>query len=343
MNELSSANRLALAESLRGLREQVAEAVTEEFFQRHPDWLDRYGERGRRHGVEDARFHMDFLAGAVEAGSTQPFADYARWTVRVLRGRGIEPGFVAENLEQIAQALLPHLQEGEQAHVARLVGVACAAAREEPAPRAGLAGDDQLALTRSLFLQAILHGQRQAACNIAAEAARAGHPVVDVYVDVLQESLYEVGRLWEENRITVATEHMATAIVQFVLAHLYPLLPTSPEKGRKAVITGVEGELHQVGANMLADFLEANGWNVRFLGTNMPHAGILTAVEEHQADVVGVSVTMLFNLPKVRRLVGEVRQKLASRAPRVLVSAAGRFARYRLLPKKSGPMASGPT
>jgi hypothetical protein len=74
MSELTAAGRLALARTLRGLRERVAESVTDEFFARHPDWLARYGEAGRRHGAADARFHMDFLAGAVEAGSPLPFA-----------------------------------------------------------------------------------------------------------------------------------------------------------------------------------------------------------------------------------------------------------------------------
>ena len=83
----------------------------------------------------------------------------------------------------------------------------------------------RLALTRNLFLQALLQGQRKPACTIALEAVREGHPVIEVYAEVLGESLHEVGRLWESNRITVAAEHTATAIVQFVLAQLYPLLP----------------------------------------------------------------------------------------------------------------------
>ena len=115
-------------------------------------------------------------------------------------------------------------------------------------------------------------------------------------------------RRWEANEITVAQEHTATAIAQYVLALLYERLRPEEIRRGKAVITGVEGELHQVGANMVADALEADGWDVRFLGTNMPHEGILKVVQEHEADVVGISATMLFNLPNVRRLVAEVKQ-----------------------------------
>jgi methanogenic corrinoid protein MtbC1 len=144
----------------------------------------------------------------------------------------------------------------------------------------------ELSRVQALYLQAILHGQRQAAAGIAVEAVRQGCSVPDVYADVLQESMYEVGRLWETNRITVAQEHMATAITQYVIAQLYPLIQSAqPPRGRM-VITGVEGEQHQVGPNMVADVLESAGWDVRFLGTDTPAAGVLQAVEKHRADVL---------------------------------------------------------
>ena len=103
------------------------------------------------------------------------------------------------------------------------------------------------------------------------ELLREGHPVLDVYLGVFQESLYQVGRLWESNVITVAEEHMATAITQFVLGQTYSQLPAPGDRRGNVVLTGVAGELHQVGANMVADVLESQGFDVRFLGTNMPH------------------------------------------------------------------------
>ena len=108
----------------------------------------------------------------------------------------------------------------------------------------------ELDLTRRLFTQAILGGQRQPALTIALDALQRGAGVLDVYVGVVQESLHEVGRLWEANRISVADEHMATAIAQYVLSHLYGRIPPCAESRGGAVVTGVEGELHQIGANM---------------------------------------------------------------------------------------------
>jgi methanogenic corrinoid protein MtbC1 len=293
---------------MREFRQQIAQEVTQEFLVRHPDWISRYGNAARLRGIEDALFHQDYLAAAIEAGEASAFGEYLRWTAGVLNARGIGPHFLRENVEQIARQLELRLPPPAAAEVGEFVkaGIGIGLA-DRPAvpPRATDPG--KLGDTRALYLRAILLGQRQTAAGIAVEAVRQGHTVVDVLADVLQESMYEVGRLWETNRITVAQEHMATAITQQVIARLYPLItPMQPPRG-KMVITGVEGEHHQVGPNMVADALESAGWDVRFLGTNTPIAGVLQAVEEHGASVLGISATMLFNIPAVRRLMTAAR------------------------------------
>jgi MerR family transcriptional regulator, light-induced transcriptional regulator len=300
--------RADLAARLREIRREVAEKVTEEFLLRHPDWVTRYGERARRFGIEDAIYHLDFLAAAVETGEILAFASYLRWTAGMLESRGIAPGFLHENIEQIAAELGQRLPAALAPEMAEFIESGRQAARAGAAPvtySRGAAGP--LSEVQALYLQAILHGHRQAAVGIATECMRQGHGVADIFADVLQESMYAVGRLWESNRITVAQEHLATAVTQYVVAHLYPLIPTAPNPSGRMVITGVEGEQHQLGPNMVADVLESTGWDVQFLGTNTPLAGVLQAIGEHRASVLGISATMLFNLPNVRRLIEQGR------------------------------------
>jgi MerR family transcriptional regulator, light-induced transcriptional regulator len=322
MEQMTLSMRSGVAEKLRRAKQTIAEDVTEEFLRRHPDWLERYGERARTYGIEDAIFHVEFLAGAIEGGPPAGFADYARWTAGMLAARKIEPRFLAENLEQVGAAARRVVSEDEHQLVQRFVRAGASAAAETPDRPDTLASESGLALTQSLFLRAILQGQRRAAANVALEALSAGHSLQDIYVDVFQESLYEVGRRWETNQITVAEEHMATAIVQYVLAQVYERMEApSAERGR-VVLTGVQGEQHQVGANMVADALEADGWDVRFLGANVPHPTILKAIEDHDADVVGISATMLFNVPQVVRLVNDVRSRMGAERPRIILGGA---------------------
>jgi methanogenic corrinoid protein MtbC1 len=322
----SVSERFRLAQKLVSVKQEVAQAITDEFFLTRPEWAVRYGERGRQFCTADACFHVEFLAGAIEAGSPEAFGDYSRWTAGMLGARGIPAHTLDENLAQLEKQLSVVLLPEEHAAVLTFLTRGREACREPEPASDGLPSGDGLGLTRQVFLTAILSGQRQAALNIVEEALRAGHSHVDIYVNVFTESLHRVGKLWERNKISVAQEHIATSITQYAIAIIYPrLVPAAFHRGTM-VVTGVSGELHQIGANLVADAMEANGWTVRFLGTNLPHSSVLAAVEESSADVLCISTTIVANLPSVRELVGTVRSKLSERAPKIVLGGAA----YRL-------------
>lgn len=184
--------------------------------------------------------------------------------------------------------------------------------------------DSRITVLRTDYLHEILSARRTRALELVLAAHQAGYPVVDIYMNVFQEALYEIGRLWETNRISVADEHMATAITQYVMANLYQYLDVTGIQRGKFVMTGVEGELHQVGANMVADVLEADGWNVMFLGTNVPADGVIQSIREHGADLVGISSTMVCNIPKVITLVEATRAECGASVNIILGGGAFR-------------------
>lgn len=179
-------------------------------------------------------------------------------------------------------------------------------------------GADPTALQQE-YLEQILAGRRKLALELIMDSYRSGYPIPGIYMDIFQEALYEVGRLWETNQITVADEHMGTAITQYVMSNLYQHLDTTGARRGKAVLTGVQGELHQVGANMVSDVLESDGWEVVFLGTNSPPEDVLRTLRQHGADLFGISSTMQFNIPKVIDLVDRVKAEFGAKAPRVLL------------------------
>jgi MerR family transcriptional regulator, light-induced transcriptional regulator len=306
-----------LADIVRQLSRAIATQVTDAFLERHPDWQVRYGARATTAGVQDAEYHLAFLAGAVEAGAPHAFGTYARWAAGVLAARGIRGQFLAENLEQLEQALAARLGAARAGALGPYFRGALDALSNGPAapPHA------RLSLTADVFLQSILTGQRHAAVGIAREALRNGLTIEDLYVDVLQPALYTVGARWEGNQLTVAQEHIATAIVQYVMAQVYEAPDVrEPAKGA-VVLTGIEGELHNIGAVMVGDLLESCGWQVRFLGSNLPSASILAAIRDAVPSHVAISATMLFNVPVVRQLIEAIRAEFADRV-RILVGGA---------------------
>jgi methylmalonyl-CoA mutase cobalamin-binding domain/chain len=117
----------------------------------------------------------------------------------------------------------------------------------------------------------------------------------------------EVGRLWQMNRVSVAHEHFCTAATQMIISQLYPRIFSSRRVGRSLVATCISGELHEIGARMVSDFLELEGWDTYYLGANTPTEGIVQMVKERNAHVVAVSATMTYHISAVANLVDAVR------------------------------------
>lgn len=169
--------KTTVAKRLGALRRSVAESVTAEFFKRHPDWADRYGDRGRELGIQDALFHLSFLAGALAGGDPEAFGEYAAWTRRVLEARGISAPFLQENLEQIEAALLSALPPEDHEGVRAAFRAGYAACGRPPAGEEGRdeRAPGELGDTARVYLQAILRGDRQAAsCRSSGSISRTG-------------------------------------------------------------------------------------------------------------------------------------------------------------------------
>lgn len=327
MKNLHTHDRHRLAEKLKRLERDIVEMMTAAFFERHPE-TEAYGESGKIQCATDTRYHLTFLSTAIEFGTVETFRQYIRWTTHVLQSRNIPHHVLQEFLVQISQCLDPHLSDSEKILVrAHLLDAPLkpASSNDHVKPHSS----SPLTLHQEVFLQALLAGNRHAARTVALEAVSNNYPLTDIYVELFQESLYEIGRLWESNQISVAQEHVATAITQYVMANVFTSVqPAQPLQG-KGIVTGVEGELHQVGANMVADLLEMHGWDVRFLGVNIPHQSILHLVKDFQPHIVGISATMVLKVPIVRGLIKEIRGLfLGTAAPRILVGGSA----FRSLP-----------
>ena len=148
---------------------------------------------------------------------------------------------------------------------------------------------------------------------------------------MLQPTLYEIGRQWSLARISVAQEHLATAATQSAMARLSESLFEGPRRVRSgtAVVACVSDELHAVGGRMVADFLEADGWQVVFLGQLTPGHDLAALVAEHGAEVVALSAALPERVPRVAEVCAALRA--LDPAPYVLVGgqAFGGSARAR--------------
>lgn len=157
---------------------------------------------------------------------------------------------------------------------------------------------------REQYLDALLAADATAARAVVDTALALGVPTGAVYLEVIGPAMEEVGRRWEAAEITVADEHLATAITQGVLAGLAMHLPrtSSSAAGRVAVTGSGPGDDHGIGSRVVADFLAAAGWKVLDLGANTPAEGFAQIAARHDARVVAVSTSLSQHLDGVRRV-----------------------------------------
>lgn len=177
-----------------------------------------------------------------------------------------------------------------------------------------------LANKRDQYIQQQLRGDRRAALHFIEAALQEGASVDEVRCRIVQDAQREIGRLWQEDRITIAQEHMATAISQLALAHLFQRSEFNRRVGRKVLVACVPGEHHEFPARLLADTLEIHGYDVRFLGADVPLDALSHSIVTENPDVVALSMTMLFHLPALREAVSAVR---ALKHPQMLIAIGG--------------------
>jgi methanogenic corrinoid protein MtbC1 len=163
----------------------------------------------------------------------------------------------------------------------------------------------------SAYLAAQLVGNRRAALSVIDQALDLGVSPVDLQLSVIQEAQRRIGQLWQEDRITIAQEHMATAISQVALARVYQSAKASPPNGKKVVVACVNGELHDFPARLVSDALDLAGYETRFLGADVPTSSLLEVIAKEQPDLVALSVTMTFNVLSLKTAVEEIRRATA--------------------------------
>lgn len=158
------------------------------------------------------------------------------------------------------------------------------------------------------------------ACLMAPDARRAraiiedgleaGLSAATLYLHVIDPAMREVGRLWETAQASVAQEHLATQITQSVIATLGLQLDgeASVGAGRLAIVASSPGERHALGGQMVADFLESQGWTALALGPDTPVEALVGFARSQHAELVALSTALTRNLLSVTRTCGLLRK-----------------------------------
>lgn len=159
------------------------------------------------------------------------------------------------------------------------------------------------------YLAALLAGDRAGCTNIVQELNNADITLKDLYLNLFQRSLYRTGELWEQHKVSVSVEHLATAITERLLTLVEPKIFSGQYRDQSVIVACVADEYHQIGARMVADLFELHGWRGYFLGANTPVQDLLNMIEEKKPALIALSLSIYSNLPALIKALDTIRSK----------------------------------
>lgn len=174
------------------------------------------------------------------------------------------------------------------------------------------------------FLNFLIAGNRSKSSEVVFNLLINGVAVEDIYENVIKKALYDIGGMWECGKISVATEHLASAVVETILNELYLKVISNNRINKTVVAACVEKEFHQIGIKMVADVFEMNGWNAFFLGANVPTNDLISFIGDVNPDLIALSLTFCSNLLKIETII----QSLRGVFPELLILVGGQAFRY---------------
>jgi methanogenic corrinoid protein MtbC1 len=297
----------------------LAEEIVKKQFKSQGEFNKYYGESEFKKYIEDTEYSLSYLFEAIDASSPDLFADYITWEKIFLVNLGIPEERLKERLEVMEDVIIKNLPPGKSSVAIKYIeeGIDNLAA---PSRYISFINEDKpLVKLLEQYLKLLLDGNRHSAGKMIIEAVDNGISVKDIYLHVFQSSLYEIGRLWQENKITVAQEHYCSAATQLIMSQLYPYISMSQKTGKVLVATSVSKELHEIGVRMVADFFEMDGWNTFYLGANTPTESIIETIISKRADLVLISATISSHMGIVMDLIRIVRSCIECRDPKIIV------------------------
>ena len=299
-------------------QEDLARKIVERHWKLRPALEQRYGKKGMARCLEDAAYHLRYLSEGVGAGEPDLFVHYATWAKTMLVPRNIPVEDLVENLEMMLDVLGTELPTSMQIPAVDYVKSAIRSLKLPTHNPSFLDPSQSLAELSNQYLRALLRYDRHSASALILAAVENKVSIKEIYCQIFERCQYEIGRLWQLNDVSVAQEHYCTASTQLIMSQLYPHIFRSDRPSRGTIVAAcVTGELHEIGARMLCDLLELEGWNTIYLGANVPSAGIVDVLRDNHSNTLAVSASMTFHIPAVRELIAAVR--LASPATRILV------------------------
>ena len=158
---------------------------------------------------------------------------------------------------------------------------------------------------------AVLKGNRNGIVKITNEALESGEKPAELLNQVLLPAINQVGEYFDQGKYFLPQLIASAEAMKNSIEVLEPLLQTGSagEEMPVVVIATVEGDIHDIGKNLVALMLKNHGFHVIDLGKDVPQAKILETAREHHAEFIALSALMTTTMQRMREIVAAAKQE----------------------------------
>ncbi len=170
------------------------------------------------------------------------------------------------------------------------------------------------------YLSRLLAGDRAGCRAIIEETLKSGVPANAVYMDIIWPIMVEVDQLYQNDIIDSAQEAFATRINRTIVDQLQNKLPRKASVAKRIVVCSTSAEQGELGAQMITDLFESEGWESRFLGSSVNNDEILSFLHSWRPDILLLYGVTAKEAPSIRALVDKIKSVNACPNMKVMLS-----------------------
>ena len=158
---------------------------------------------------------------------------------------------------------------------------------------------------------AVLKGNRNGIVKITKEALESGEKPAELLNQVLLPAINQVGEFFDQGKYFLPQLIASAETMKKAIEYLEPMLSSGDETGPKVtiVIATVEGDIHDIGKNLVALMLKNYGFRVVDLGKDVSKETIVQAAIDENADIIALSALMTTTMMRMKDVVELVREK----------------------------------
>jgi 5-methyltetrahydrofolate--homocysteine methyltransferase len=150
-----------------------------------------------------------------------------------------------------------------------------------------------------------------------------GIPAETILNDGLIAAMNIVGQHFKAKDIWVPDVLLAARNMHSGITILKPVLLEEQSSSKGTLVIGtVQGDIHDIGKNIVSVLMEGSGFEVIDLGVNVPTERFLEAIEKHQPEVVGLSALLTTTMLEMKEVINTIRNSMSDKSPKLIVGGA---------------------